>query len=214
MSAHSHPERCLIGPACLAEGAAHLVACEPRFGPALAATGPLTLARRPEGFATLLGAIVDQQVSVAAARAIRGRMTAAGLSGPSEILAADDEVLRGCGLSRQKLRYARALAAADIDYAALAGAPTEEVIARLTAVPGIGRWSAEIYAMFSLARADALAAGDLAIRESARVVLGLPERPSERALRTLAEPWAPWRAVAGHALWAYYRIIRNREGVT
>lgn len=208
------PEPCLEGPACLARGLAHLVAVEPGFAAVQAAIGPLTLARRPEGFATLMGAIVDQQVSVAAARAIRARLHAAGLACPQAIRTAPDEALRGCGLSRQKVRYVKALAEADLAYEALARMPTEEVIATLTAVPGIGRWSAEIYAMFSLARADAFAAGDLAIREAARVALDLPERPAERALRARAAPWAPWRAVAGHALWAYYRVIRNREGIT
>jgi DNA-3-methyladenine glycosylase II len=121
--------------------------------------------------------------------------------------------MRACGLSRQKVRYARALAEAEIDWAALRARSTEEVVAELTAVPGIGRWTAEIYATFSLGHPDAFAAGDLALQESARLLYDLPERPKERALRELAEPWRPWRAVAARLLWAYYRVAKDREGV-
>jgi DNA-3-methyladenine glycosylase II len=91
--------------------------------------------------------------------------------------------------------------------------PTEEVVATLTAVPGIGRWTAEIYAMFSLGRADVFAPADLALQESARILFDLPERPKERALRAMAEAWSPWRGVAARLLWAYYRVARTREGV-
>ncbi|SIO14882.1 DNA-3-methyladenine glycosylase II [Rhodovulum sp. ES.010] len=199
--------------ACLAEGAEHLVRVEPRFGAALALTGPLPLRRRPDGFAALLSAIVSQQVSVAAADAIWGRMQQAGLTGPAEVAAADDAALRTCGLSRQKIRYARALAAAGIDYAALREVPTEGVVARLVEVPGIGRWTAEIYAMFSLGRADVFAPDDLALQEAARLLFDLPDRPRGRALREMAAPWSPWRAVAARALWAYYRVAKDREGI-
>jgi DNA-3-methyladenine glycosylase II len=199
--------------ACVAEGAEFLARTEPRFAHALELTGPLPLRRRPDGFDQLLGAIVSQQVSVAAARAIWGRMEATGLTTPVAILEADDEALRAAGLSRQKIRYARALAAAQIDYAALRETPTEEVVTRLTAVPGIGVWTAEIYAMFSLGRADVFAPGDLALQESARMLFDLPERPKERALRAMAMDWSPWRAVAARALWAYYRVAKDREGV-
>ncbi|MFP4044854.1 MAG: DNA-3-methyladenine glycosylase family protein [Rhodosalinus sp.] len=199
--------------ACVAEGAEWLAQTEPRFACALELTGPLPLRRRPDGFDQLLGAIVSQQVSVAAARAIWGRMEAAGLTAPAAILGADDEALRAAGLSRQKIRYARALATAGIDYAALRETPTEEVVKRLTEVPGIGVWTAEIYAMFSLGRADVFAPGDLALQESARMLFALPERPKERALREMAGAWSPWRAVAARALWAYYRVAKDREGV-
>lgn len=198
---------------CVAEGAAHLCAVEPRFGPALALTGPLPLRRRKDGFAALLDAIVSQQVSVAAANAIWGRLKDAKLTGPRKVMWASDEDLRACGLSRQKIRYAKALSEARIDYKALRDAPTDDVIATLTEVPGIGRWTAEIYAMFSLGRADVFAPGDLALQESAKILFELPERPTEKALRTLAEPWAPWRAVAARALWAYYRVAKEREGI-
>ncbi|MDP3339958.1 DNA-3-methyladenine glycosylase [Frigidibacter sp.] len=195
----------------LAEGAAHLLRIEPRFAPALAE--PLPLRRRPDGFGALVDAVVSQQVSVASAAAIHGRMLAAGLTDPAALVLATDETLRAVGLSRQKIRYLRALAAADLDYAALRDAPDAEVIARLVALPGIGPWTAEIYAMFSLGRADVFAPGDLALQEAARLLFDLPERPTARQLRTMAEAWSPWRAVAARALWAYYRLARNREGI-
>ncbi len=206
-------ERIITSLDCIAEGCAHLAQAEPRFARALEATGPLPLRRRPDGFAQLLGAIVSQQVSVAAADAIWGRMKAARLTGPRKITWASEEELRACGLSRQKIRYAKALAAARIDYRALRRAPTPEVIATLTEVPGIGIWTAEIYAMFSLGRADVFAPGDLALQEGARLLFDLPERPRERALREIAQDWAPWRAVAARALWAYYAHEKSREGI-
>jgi DNA-3-methyladenine glycosylase II len=205
--------RLIETPACVAEGAAWLAAREPRFGAALRLTGPLPLRRRPDGFAALLDAIVSQQVSVAAAEAIGRRLDAAGLTDPARIAAAPEEDLRACGLSRQKIRYARALAEARLPYAALRTAPTEEVIATLVAVPGIGRWTAEIYAMFSLGRADVFAPGDLALQEAARLLFDLPDRPREAALREMAEAWSPWRAVAARLLWAYYRVAKDREGI-
>ncbi|MBI6629909.1 DNA-3-methyladenine glycosylase family protein [Pontibaca salina] len=198
---------------CVAEGAAYLAAREPRFAAALARIGPLPLRRRPEGFAQLLNAIVGQQLSVAAAGAIWSRMRVAGLTGPRKIIWASDDDLRDVGLSRQKIRYARALAEARIDYDALRAAPTEDVVATLTQVPGIGVWTAEIYAMFSLGHADVLASGDLALQESARQLFDLPARPTERALREMATDWAPWRAVAARLLWAYYREVKDREGI-
>ncbi|MCV2881187.1 DNA-3-methyladenine glycosylase family protein [Actibacterium sp. XHP0104] len=205
--------RIIETPACLAEGAAHLVAVEPRFEQALALTGPLPLRRRKDGFAALLDAIVSQQVSVAAGNAIWGRLRDAGLTGPRKVMWATDDDLRACGLSRQKIRYAKALAGARIDYKALRGLPDEEVVAILTEVPGIGRWRAEIYAMFSLGRADVFAPADLALQESARVLFDLPDRPSEKTLRAMAEPWSPWRGVAARALWAYYHVAKEREGI-
>lgn len=198
---------------CVAEGAAWLAARDPRLAFALSQTGRLPLRRKPDGFAELLSAIVSQQVSTASANAIWTRMKDAKLTGPRKIAWASDDDLRAVGLSRQKIRYARALADARIDYVALRAAPTDEVIATLVEVPGIGVWTAEIYAMFSLGRADVFAPGDLALQESARILFDLPDRPKERALRDMAEAWSPWRAVAARLFWAYYRVAEDREGV-
>lgn len=205
--------RIIETPACVAEGAAWLAAAEPRFARALAATGPLPLRRNHGGFATLLDAIVSQQVSVASADAIWKRLDSAGLTDPPAVMAADEASLRACGLSRQKMAYAKALAEAGIDYDALQNAPSDQVIATLVAVKGIGVWTAEIYAMFALGRADVFAAGDLALQESARILFDLPKRPTDRELRALAVGWSPWRGVAARLLWAYYHLAKAREGV-
>jgi DNA-3-methyladenine glycosylase II len=206
--------RIILGEACVAEGAAALAGQEPRFAQALRLTGPLPLRLRPDGFGALLEAIIGQQVSVASARAIMARLHSAGLTERAQMAQADDEALRACGLSRQKIRYALALSRADLDYDALREMPTEAVLTRLVALPGIGNWTAEIYAMFSLGRADVFAPGDLALQEAARRLFDLAERPKEKQLRQMSEQWAPWRSVAARILWAYYRVSTEREGIT
>lgn len=205
--------RIIETPDCVAEGAAWLAETCPRMAHAMTLTGPLPLRRRPDGFAELLSAIVSQQVSVASANAIWTRMKVARLTDPTEIQNASDDDLRAVGLSRQKIRYARELAAARIDFIGLRTAADQDVITELVRVPGIGVWTAEIYAMFSLGRADVFAPGDLALQEAARVLYDLPERPKERALRQMALAWSPWRSVAARVLWAYYRVAKDREGI-
>lgn len=198
---------------CVAEGADWLAAAEPRFAHALTLTGPLPLRRQADGFAALLDAITGQQVSVASADAIWKRLLAAGLTERAAMARASDEDLRAVGLSRQKARYGRALAQSDIDFDALRTLPDDEVVKILTAVPGIGLWTAEIYAMFALGRADVFAPGDLALQEGARLLFDLAERPKERDLRRMAVQWSPWRSVAARVLWAYYRVAKQREGI-
>lgn len=205
--------RIIETPDCVEEGAAWLAAECPRMAYAIELTQPLPLRRKPDGFAQLLSAIVSQQVSVASANAIWKRLKDAKLTGPRKIMWATDDDLRAVGLSRQKIRYARALAEARIDYKALRGKPDTDVVEILTEVPGIGVWTAEIYAMFSLGRADVIAPGDLALQEAARVLYDLPKRPTDKELRTMAEAWSPWRSVAARVLWAYYRVAKDREGI-
>lgn len=207
------PGRTIETDADVAEGAAWLAAAEPRFAAALALTGPLPLRRRPDGFETLFSAIVSQQVSTASAAAIWGRLEAIGATAPAGVLAASDAALRAAGLSRQKIAYGRAIAAPGLDFATLRDLGDAELVAELTRIKGVGRWTAEIYAMFSLGRADVLAAGDLALQDAARHLFGLEARPRERDLRTMSLAWSPWRAVAARLLWAYYRVIHRREGV-
>ncbi len=197
----------------VARGAEALVRLEPRFQPVIEAVGELPLRLRGDGFEALLSAIVGQQVSTASAAAIWARVEAAGLTEAAAVRRAHEDDLKAVGLSRPKMRYARALAEADLDYAALRHLPTEEVVATLVAIPGIGTWTAEIYAKFSLGHRDVFAAGDLALQEAARMLFDLEERPSEAALREMATAWSPWRSVAARALWAYYRLQKNREGV-
>jgi len=205
--------RIIVGDACVAEGADWLALREPRFAAALEATGPLPLRRRPDGFAQLLSAIVSQQVSVASARAIWARRERAGMTPAAAVARATDDELKALGLSRQKVAYAQALASAGIDFDGLRGMPTDEVVKTLVSVKGIGVWTAEIYAIFSLGRADVFAPGDLALQEGARLLFDLGERPKERALRQMAEAWSPWRSVAARALWAYYHVCKQREGI-
>jgi len=132
---------------------------------------------------------------------------------PAIVRTRSEDELRALGLSQQKARYAHALAAADIDYDGLHQLSSDDVIKALTAVQGIGPWTAEIYAMFSLGRADVFPAGDLALQEAARVLFELDTRPIAKDLRLMAEDWSPWRAVAARALWAHYKVIKSREGV-
>ncbi|MEM7733239.1 MAG: DNA-3-methyladenine glycosylase 2 family protein [Pseudomonadota bacterium] len=195
------------------EGADHLAQICPRMAEARRLCGSLPLRRKPEGFAQLLNAIVGQQVSTASAAAIWGRIEEAGLTEPAHVLKASEEDLRAVGLSRQKIRYAYALAEKKIDYKALRGDLDADVVARLVEVPGIGTWTAEIYAMFSLGRADVFAHGDLALQEAAKTLYGLETRPKEKEMREMALAWSPWRSVAARILWAYYRVDKQREGI-
>ncbi len=197
----------------LEEGMAALSARDPRWLPVIARTGIPPLRRREGGFPGLAAIIVSQQLSVASARAVWARVeTVLAPLTPERILAADDEAMRLSGLSRPKQRAMRAVATAILEgrlhFDRLADATAEEVHRHLTAVPGIGPWTADIYLLFCLGHRDGFAPGDLAIQEAARVAFGLPARPA------LAEPWRPWRGVAARLLWADYAVLKVREGVT
>ena len=187
---------------------------EPAFARAAARiNAPIPLRRQAGGFDALLKAIVAQQLSVASAAAIWARAEAAGFTQAQKILSTTDVALREVGLSRQKIKYVRALALADVDFDALAAASTEEVVGVLTQISGIGVWTAEIYAMFSLGHQDVFPSGDLALQEAAKDLFGMTDRPSANALKTMAGDWSPWRAVAAHVLWAYYSAIKKCEGI-
>lgn len=197
----------------VAEGAAWLAARDEGMARALAAVGEAPLRRHPDGFAALLKVIVGQQVSTAAAAGIWRRLEDAGLTGETAVRAAEEDALRAAGLSRAKAGYARAIAEAGLDYAALRAAPAEDAIRRLVAIRGVGRWTAEIYLMFAVGRGDVFAPGDLALREATRKLYGLEARPSVAALSERAEGWSPWRGVAARLLFAYYRHDKGREGL-
>ena len=209
--------RVLHSEADLAEGIAWLRAREPRFDAFLALSPAVPLRRSAPGFETLLHSVVSQQLSVASADAIWGRLTAGLDPTPDAIRQARVPVLAAAGLSRPKIAYARGLACAVQDgtlpMERLDGMTSEDAIEALTRIRGIGRWTAEIYLMFALGRADVIAAGDLALQEAARMLFGLDRRPSERQLREMAVDWSPWRAVAARVLWCYYRGARKREGI-
>ncbi|MDG1375627.1 MAG: DNA-3-methyladenine glycosylase 2 family protein [Yoonia sp.] len=197
----------------VAEGAAWLAAHVPQFSNLLPKIEPLPLRLKPDGFGALIHAIMGQQVSVASANAIWERLQAEGLTTGAAIAAVSHDDLRELGLSRQKASYVHALAAADIDYIALREAPTDHVLKTLIAVPGIGAWTAEVYAIFSLGRADVFAPGDLALQEGARMIFNLSERPKDRELREMAKAWSPWRSVAARIIWAYYGATKKRDGI-
>ena len=206
-------ERIIETEKCLKEGSLYLADRFPEFSYAMDLIGSLNLRRRPEGFPQLLSAIVSQQLSVAAANSIWSRLKSAQLTGLRKIRSASDEELAAAGLSRQKIKYARALADSKINYSKLRSMASEEVIAELTRVSGIGPWTAEIYTMFSLGRADVFAPGDLALQESARLLFDWSIRPKENEFRELAKSWSPWRSVAARILWSYYRKVKERDGI-
>ena len=198
----------------LADGIAALAA-EPIFAAILDRAGPPRFRRRRNGFATLLHIILEQQVSIDAAAAMHRRLS--GLCrplAPEGFLALDDASLRACGFSRQKMGYARALAervsCGEFDFDRLAAADDETARAMLTALNGIGGWSAEIYLIFALGRADIWPAGDLGLQIAAGARLGLASRPAEPELRRLGEAWRPWRSVAACLLWQSYLHERGR----
>lgn len=164
---------------------------------------------RERGYETLLRTIVGQQVSVAAAASVWAKLETVLGPGcaPEALLAQDFDTLRACGLSRQKQGYARSLAelvtSGALDLHALPE-DDEEAIASLIQIKGIGRWSAEIYLLFAEGRKDIWPAGDLAVQISVGHILGLPERPSEKAIREIAEAWRPHRSAMAIMAWHRY----------
>ncbi|WP_228243050.1 DNA-3-methyladenine glycosylase [Porphyrobacter sp. GA68] len=195
--------------AAIRRGLDSLAAQDPVLARELARIGYPAPRIRPRGFATLLRTIVGQQVSVAAAAAIWNRVEAriGAPPQPAVLLDLPEEDLRACGLSRQKIRYARSLAelvaAGSLDLGALP-ADDETAIAVLTRVQGIGRWSAEIYLMFAEGRPDIWPAGDLAVQEGLGRMLSLPARPTEREVRALGEGWRPHRSALALFTWHAY----------
>lgn len=200
-------------PAALEKHIEQLIKIEPRFAPVYSQVGVPDLRRNNGGFEQLMRAMVGQQLSVAAARSIWNKLEVAGLTTPEAIIVANDELLKANGLSRQKSRYVRSLADHNIDFAALAEMSDEAVITTLTAVTGIGRWTAEMYLLFSLGRADVLAVDDLAIKEGAKQLLELDERPTPKQFRELTQSWSPHRSAASLLLWAYYGWLKNKEAL-
>jgi DNA-3-methyladenine glycosylase II len=205
--------RIIVSDECVAEGAAFLAVMEPRFADVLDRIGPLPLRLRNDGFNALLNAIVGQQISVAAARSIWARLEVADMVDEERIAASSVEELRRLGLSKPKARYAYELAISQFDYNGLRNESNENVIKKLTSILGIGRWSADIYAMFSLGRADVFATGDLALQEGARMLFDLDARPTAKELEVLVAKYSPWRSVAARLLWAYYAEMKSREGL-
>jgi DNA-3-methyladenine glycosylase II len=198
-------------------GIAALTRADPRFADLFAKAGRPPLRRRPDGFAGLAAIIVSQQLSTASAAAIWGRLAAAfDPMEPAAIIHARKPRLQRIGLSGPKIKalkeIARAISRGDLKLGALGDMPADDAHAALTAIHGIGPWTADIYLLACLGHADAWPAGDLALQEAARLAFGLRTRPTAKEMAALAEPWRPWRSVAARLLWTYYRFAKGREG--
>jgi DNA-3-methyladenine glycosylase II len=201
----------------VAEGLAFLVRRDRRLGNVIAVAGPVPLRRAPDGLGGLARIVVAQQVSVASAEAIWRRLQAAIPEfRPAAILDAEDATLRAAGLSLAKIRTLRAVAAAcrdGLDFDHLATLPGDEAHRLLTAIKGIGPWTADIYLLFCLGHPDIFPVGDLALRNAVADGLGLDAPLPADALTGIAETWSPWRGVAARLFWAYYRATRQRAAL-
>jgi DNA-3-methyladenine glycosylase II len=202
----------------LQAGLAQLILADPRLAPIAAKAGVFGLRRREGGFAGLCAIVCGQQLSTASAAAIRDRLFAA--FDPfhhDTVRRARTDKLKRLGLSNGKIKSIReigkAVAEGQIDLTAVGNMDADVAHAALTALHGIGPWTADIYLLFCLGHADAFPAGDLAVQESARIAFGLAKRPDAKALIKMAEAWRPWRGVAAHLLWAYYHVVKKRDVV-
>ena len=203
-------------PAWAMAGLAALAAQDPRLAGIIPAAGPLPWRSREPGFPGLLRNICGQQISNQAAGAIWGRLSAIpGALEPAGLLLLDDATLCGvAGLSRPKAAHARSLATACVEgrlnFAALPGMSDAEALAHIAAVKGLGPWTAAVHLLFAEQRPDIFPPGDVALAASAAHLLGLPERPSFKALTQLAEAWRPWRSLAARLLWHHWRFATGR----
>jgi DNA-3-methyladenine glycosylase II len=199
----------------IAEALDALVAADPRLKAVRAAAGDVPLRLSSPGFSSLVSIIVSQQVSRASADAILGRLLA--LVEPltaDTVLLSEADIFRRAGLSRPKQAALLALAQAvqgGLDLDGLCERDAGAAIAELTAVPGIGPWTAEVYLLACAGHPDVFPARDVALQSAVGAALGIAPRPGEKALTAIAESWAPWRAVAARLFWAYYRQIKGRE---
>ena len=183
-------ERIIFSNACLSEGIESLSENDAVLKEAFKLGSPMQLRLREPGFSNLVSVIVSQQISVAAADSILKKMG-------HEMISSEELIT----------------AAARINYQDLESLESNKVIEILTNVLGIGRWTAEIYLMFSLGRANIFPAGDLALQEAYRILYKLPERPNEKKMRDLAGRWSPWMSISARGLWSYYSHVKRREGI-
>jgi len=202
----------------LQAGLAQLILADPRLKPVADKAGAFNLHRRDAGFAGLCAIVCGQQLSTASAAAIRNRLFAA--FDPfhhDTVRRARADKLKRLGLSAPKIKsireIAKAVTSGRIDLVAVGNMDADAAHAALTALHGVGPWTADIYLLFCLGHADAFPAGDLAVQEAARIALALRKRPDAKALGKIAEAWRPWRGVAAHLLWAYYHAVKKRDVV-
>ena len=166
---------------------------------------------REKGYLALKKTIIGQQLSIASAAAIWRRFIDADIRDEKILNGQADMQLRNLGLSRQKISYLKSLAESRLDFDQMEVMENEEVIDVLTAIKGIGLWTAEIYCIFSLRRLDIFPAGDLALQEATKYLLDLKSRPLEKEMRKLAKSWVPYRSVCAIILWHFYRNLKSRE---
>src|SRR5260221_5353587 len=202
----------------LQAGLVQLLLADPRLRPISQKAGAFSLRRREAGFPGLCAIVCGQQLSTASAAAIRARLFAA--FDPfhhDTVRRARLDKLKRLGLSAPKIKSIReigkAVAKGRIDLTAVGNMDADQAHAALTALHGIGPWTADIYLVFCLGHADAFPSGDLAMQEAARIALGLRKRPDAKALTKMAEAWRRWRGVAAHLLWAYYHAVKKRDVV-
>lgn len=203
----------------LKAGLAELILADPRLQPVAEKAGTFSLRRREAGYAGLCAIVCGQQLSTASAAAIRDRLFKA--FDPfhhDTVRKARIDKLTRLGLSAPKIKaireIGRAVAEGHIDLTAVGDMDADDAHAALTALHGVGPWTADIYLLFCLGHADAFPSGDLAVQEAARIAFNLRKRPDAKALTKLAEAWRPWRGVAAHLLWAYYHVVKRREGIS
>ncbi len=218
---HSSPRRdaiyrvsTILNDELLAKATRSLARKEPRFRQVLKKHGLPPMWAREQGFATLLYIILEQQVSLASARAAFDKLqTALGIITPAAFLALDDAQLKAIGFSRQKTRYGRELARAvldgSLDLTALPTMREDDVRAMLTQIKGIGNWTVDVYLLMVLLRTDVFPKGDLALLIAAQRLFELPTRPTPNEIEVMAEAWRPHRAVAARILWHFYLSERK-----
>lgn len=200
----------------IAEGLAALAGIDPRLQPVIARVGEVPLRRSAAGFASMVSIIVAQQISRASANAILDRFSK--LVDPLDATAVGtcgEEIFREAGLSKPKqatlLALARAVVDGEIDLEHLADLDADDARSKLTAIHGVGPWTADVYLLVAAGHSDVFPAGDVALQGAAADVLGLEARPTTRQMAMLADSWSPWRAVAARLLWAHWRISRGRD---
>ncbi|MET0278332.1 MAG: DNA-3-methyladenine glycosylase 2 family protein [Pseudorhodoplanes sp.] len=201
----------------LADAMTQLVVADPRLAPVLDKAGHPDLRRGEPGFPGLARIICGQQLSTASARAIWGRLQGAfDPFEPEALRRARPDKLGRLGLSAAKIKSIKAIAASitkgELDLDAVAQSEADIAHQALVAMHGIGPWTADIYLLFCLGHADAWPAGDLALQEAARIAFALKARPTYKEMVALAEVWRPYRGVAAHLLWAYYHVVKRRDG--
>ena len=202
----------------LEAGIARIIELDPRLKDVFAVAGRPSVRKRAGGFHGLARIVVSQQLSVASASAIWKRVeTSFDPFHHDTVLAARTAKFQRAGLSRPKIKtfrtVARALRDKHLDLEALHDMPADEAHSALTAVKGIGPWTADIYLLFCIGHADAWPAGDLALQEAIKIAFKLRKRPDAKRMQKLAQNWRPLRGIAAYLFWAYYRAVKQRDAV-